>query len=82
MAIYFFDTRDGDKFIAAELAVDLPDLKAVKVTAAASLAELARDVLPGSSKRVLIVEARDEHGLRVLEARLTFEAVILAANTS
>jgi len=40
------------------------------------MAELARDVIPGSLKRELAVEVRDEPG-PVLRARMTFEAVIL-----
>lgn len=55
---------------------ELPDLGAVKAIAAKSLAELARDVLPASVKRVLRVEVRCDHQ-RVLEARLTFEAIVL-----
>jgi len=46
-------------------------------TAALSLAELARDVLPGSIKRVLSVEVRDT--IRpILKDVLTFEVVALA----
>ena len=77
MPLYFFNTRDGDIFIEDDVGLELPDLDAVKIQAALSLAEFARDVIPGSDRRVLIVEVRDEHG-PVLEARLTFEAVILA----
>lgn len=76
MSRYFFDTRDGDAFIEDDGGVDLPDLETVKVQAALSLAELARDVLPGSIKRILIVEVRDEKQ-PVMEARLVFEAIIL-----
>ena len=55
------------------------DLETVKIVAAASLAELARDVIPGSLKRVLVVEVRDGEQ-PVLEARLVFEAIVLVAN--
>jgi hypothetical protein len=76
MPRYFFDSRDGEAFIEDDVGTELPDLAAAKIIAAQSLAELARDVLPGSEKRVLIVEVRE--GRRpVLEARLTFEAVTL-----
>jgi hypothetical protein len=56
--------------------LDLPDIDAAKVSAAASLAELACDVLPGSLQRDLAVEVRDSSG-PVLKALLRFEAVIL-----
>ena len=78
MPLYFFDTRDGEDFTQDESGLELPDLLEAKATAAASLAELARDVLPGSERRILIVEVR-EGGRPVLEARLTFEAVALTS---
>jgi hypothetical protein len=74
--MYFFDTRDNDDFIEDDEGLDLPDIDAAKVAAAASLAELARDVLPGSFKRDLAVEVRDNSG-SVLKALMKFEAVIL-----
>lgn len=76
MALYFFDTRDNDDFIDDDVGLDFPDLEVVKVEAAKGLSELARDVVPGSLKRELAVEVRDELG-PVLRARMIFEAVIL-----
>ena len=79
MPLFFFDTRDNDVFIEDDVGLDLPDLAAVKEQAALSLAELARDVLPGSIKRRLTVEVRDEQQ-PVLRATLVFEALILKAD--
>lgn len=76
MPLFFFDTRDNDDFIEDDMGLDFPDLEAVKVEAARALAELARDVIPGSLKRELAVEVRDALG-PVLRALMTFEAVIL-----
>lgn len=76
MPLYFFDTRDDDHFIEDDVGLEFPDMDAVKVEAARALAELARDVIPGSLQRNLTVEVRDELG-PVLKARLTFEAVVL-----
>ncbi len=76
MPRFYFDTRDDDCFIQDDVGDDLPDLEAVTKEASRFLGELARDVLPESLTRVLKVEVRDE--LRpVLEACLTFEAVLL-----
>ena len=75
--LYFFDTRDNGTFIEDDVGTDLVDLNAVKALAALSLAELARDVLPGSIKRVLSVEVRDAVQ-PILRDVLTFEAVVLA----
>ena len=76
MALYFFDTRDDGMFVEDEIGIEYPDLEAVKVEAARSLAELARDVIPGQMKRELAIEVRDAFG-PVLWARMTFEAVVL-----
>ena len=76
MATYFFDTRDNDEFVEDDLGIEFDDLEAVKFEAARALAELARDVIPGSLKRILTVEVRDRQG-PVLKAVMTFEAVVL-----
>ena len=76
MPLFYFDTRDGEHFIRDDIGDDLPDLEAVKREAARFLAELAADVLPGSLRRVLRVEVRDEWR-PVMEACLIFEAVLL-----
>lgn len=74
---YFFDTRDNGTFIQDDIGIEFPDLDAVKTQAALSLAEFARDVLPGSIKRVLSVEVRDLIQ-PILRDVLTFEAIVLA----
>jgi hypothetical protein len=80
MTHYFFDTRDGDEFISDEVGLEFPNLEAVKVEAAKALAELARDVLPGSLRRRLTVEVRDQDRGPVLIAEMTFEARVLTSN--
>ena len=75
---YFFDTRDNGTFIQDDVGIDCTDMESVKKEAALSLAELARDVLPGSIKRVLSVEVHDAKQA-VLRDVLTFEAIVLAA---
>ena len=76
VARYFFDTRDDGSFVQDENGLDLADLEAVKAQAALALAEMARDVLPGSTKRELSVEVRDERQ-PILRAVMTFEVVVL-----
>ena len=76
MPLFFFDTRDNENFIEDDVGHEYPDLEKVKVAAAKALAELARDVIPGSLRHKLSVEVRDDLG-PVLMAVMTFEAVIL-----
>ena len=73
---YFFDSRDNGDFVEDEVGGEYPDLLAVKVEAARALAEVARDVIPGSVKRELAIEVRDRLG-PVLKALMSFEAIIL-----
>lgn len=74
--LYFFDTRDNGTFVKDDVGTECTDLAAVKTVAALSLAELARDVLPGSIKRVLSVEVRTDIQ-PILNDMLTFEAILL-----
>jgi hypothetical protein len=74
---YFFDTRDNGTFIEDDIGIEFADLDSVKTQAALSLAEMARDVLPGSIRRVLSVEVRDAIQ-PILRDVLTFETIALA----
>jgi hypothetical protein len=74
--LYFFDTSDNDHFVEDDVGLDFADIAAVKVEAARALTELARDVVPGSLRRRLSVEVRDELG-PVMIATMIFEAIIL-----
>jgi hypothetical protein len=78
MTLYFFDTRDGDDFSDDDVGIDYPDLETVKLEAARTLADLARDVIPGNVSRELAVEVRDAQG-PVLIVKITFEAIVLRA---
>jgi hypothetical protein len=60
MPRYFFDTRDNGTFIEDDVGLEMSSLEEVKIEATRCLAEMARDVLPGSVRRDLAVEVR--HG--------------------
>ena len=79
MPRYFFDTRNDDETIVDDLGVELPDVLEAAQTATRSLAELALEVLPGSSERCLGVDVRNEHHEPVLSTELTFRAVVVNA---
>ena len=78
MPHFFFHTRDNAVVIKDDIGIDLPDLEAVKVVAARSLAELALDVLPGAIQRTLGVDVEDEQKQAVLTTELVFKVVVLA----
>lgn len=75
MPLYFFDTDDGALLVEDQIGGEFASLEEVKVEATRALAELARDTIPGSMKREVAVFVRDALG-PVLEARMTFEAVV------
>ena len=77
MTLYFFDTRDNGDVLVDDVGLELPNLDAVKVQAARSLAQIALDVLPGSIKRTLGVDVRDAEGQPVMITELIFQARIL-----
>ena len=75
MPRYYFDSRDGDSFIEDDEGVEFPDLETARDQATAALADMARDVLPGSLRRELAIEVRDEHRDPLLRTSLVFEAI-------
>ena len=76
MPRYFLDSGDGDTFLADEEGVELDSIEAAQDQATMALAELARDVLPGSTRRGLVIEVRDDNRA-VLRVTLVFEAQLL-----
>jgi hypothetical protein len=77
MPCYFFDTQDDNEVILDDVGSECANLEVVKMEASKSLAELARDVLPGSFRRRLGVNVRDEDHRPVMIVELTFEARLL-----
>lgn len=73
MPLFYFDIRDGDKFIRDEEGIEMPGLEAARDSAARTLADMARDVLPGPTLREMAVEVRDEAKEPLLRAALRFE---------
>ena len=72
MVRYYFDTRDNETFVADEIGVDLDSFEQVKRMASAAMADFAKDVLPGATVRILMIEVRND--VRpVLRVRLRFE---------
>jgi hypothetical protein len=77
MPLFFFDTRDDGETVIDDVGLELPDVAKAKTVAAKSLAELALDALPGSTRRCLGVDVSDEQHRPVLTTELIFEARLL-----
>ena len=79
MARYFFDTRDDSHFVRDEDGIELECLEEARDEATRGLADMARDALPGVTRRELAVEVRDESDFPILRAALWFEVALIAA---
>ncbi|HYE87947.1 MAG TPA: hypothetical protein VEA16_16400 [Vicinamibacterales bacterium] len=77
---YYFDSRDDDEVIVDDVGLEVADLETVKVLAAKGLAELAVEVLPGSSQRCLGIDVRDDRSAPVLTTELIFKARVVEAD--
>ena len=77
MPRYYFDSRDGDKLVTDDLGVELSGIEAARDQAAAGLVDFAKDVVPGSTRRELAIEVRDEAREPLLRTSLVFEVARL-----
>ena len=77
MPLYYFDSRDNGAFIRDDVGLVFSGIDTARDQAAIALAELARDVLPGSIRRELAIEVRDDGKKPLLRTSLVFEAVRL-----
>ena len=80
MPRYFFDTRDNEITIQDDVGMELDNLKAVQIEASRGVADLAKDLLPGSIRRTVAIEVRDAANDPVLKAVLVFEVYMLVGD--
>jgi hypothetical protein len=73
MPRYYFDVWDDDDLTPDDTGLELDDLEAAKKVTAKRMADLAKDKIADSIRRVLAIEVRDEANRSLLEARLVFE---------
>jgi hypothetical protein len=74
MALYHFDTWNNGRLMREEIGVELDSFDRAKSEAARSLVDLARDILPDSTDRMLAVEVREGAG-PILRVALRFRIV-------
>ncbi|QQO12562.1 hypothetical protein JJB99_24230 [Bradyrhizobium diazoefficiens] len=72
MPRYYFDTSDSEKLVSDDVGVEIASFEDVKREASRAIADLAKDVLPGSEVRTLAIQVRDAVG-PVLRLSLRFE---------
>jgi hypothetical protein len=75
MPRFYFDIRDGERVIADDAGLDLPDLGAARKLAARAVADMARDAAGGEYPRTIAVEVRDGSHAPLLAATASLEVV-------
>ena len=66
MPRFYFDVREGSRFVPDEEGLEFPDLDGAERAAAEAAASMGRDLLPKGNAREVTVEVHNEHGQRVL----------------
>jgi hypothetical protein len=73
MARYYFDVWNGDTVVPDEEGVECVDVEAACGAAAKALLDLARDIVPESTRCELSIEVSDEAKKPLCRATLQFE---------
>ena len=66
MPRFYFDVREGARFICDNQGLEFSDLDHAEREAAKAAAEIGRDQLPKGDTRDITIEVRNEHRKRVL----------------
>jgi hypothetical protein len=66
MPRFYFDIREGTRFVSDEGGIEFESLDAAEHHAAQTAAEIGRDKLPSRNAREIVVEVRNEHKQRVI----------------
>jgi hypothetical protein len=70
---FYFDVREGTRFIPDDEGLEFDSLEAAEREAATTAAEIGRDRLPKGDTREITVEVRNEHRQRVLTVKVSLE---------
>jgi hypothetical protein len=73
MSRYYFDIREGTRFVPDEVGLEFDSLDAAERAAAETAAEIGRELLPKSDAREITVEVRNEHRQRVLTITVSMQ---------
>jgi hypothetical protein len=73
MSRYYFDMREGARFVPDAIGLEFDSLDAAERAAAETAAEIGRELLPKGDAREVTVEVRNEHRQRVLTATASLE---------
>ena len=69
--LYFFDSNDGATYFRDDTGVELPGIDAARDMASRGLADLAKEAIPGATRRELSIDVRDGDGLHLFRVSLS-----------
>ena len=78
MPRFYFDVREGTRFVSDEGGIEFDTLDAAEHHAALTAAEIGRNQLPSSGPREIIVEVRNEHKQRVITVTVSMRILRVA----
>jgi hypothetical protein len=70
---FYFDVREGKRFVPDEEGLEFDSFEAAEHEAAETAAEIGRDRLPTGDTREITVEMRNAHRQRVLTVKVSME---------
>ncbi len=73
MPRFYFDVREGARFIPDDEGLEFGSLEAAESEAATTAAEIGRDRLPTGDAREVTVELKNKHRQRVLTVTVSME---------
>jgi hypothetical protein len=71
MPRFYFDVREGSRFMSDDDGLEFDELDQAEREAATAAAEIGRDRLPRGDAREVTIEVRNEHRQRVLTVTMS-----------
>jgi hypothetical protein len=71
MPRFYFDSREGSRFLPDDEGLEFPDIDAAEHAAATAAAGLGRDLFPNALFRDITIEVRNEHDQRLCTVTVT-----------
>jgi hypothetical protein len=66
MPLFYFEVREGSRFVPDDEGMEFPDIDAAEREAAEAAAGIGRDRLPKGDAREITIEVLNEHRQRII----------------
>ena len=75
MPRFYFDVRDGEKFVSDDDGLEFPGIREAKRDASRMLGEMIKDEMPDGDHLDMAVEVRAEDRRPLFKVQITFEVL-------